>query len=204
MRSKNEATIVKIQEFINQKYRSQAVAPSMQEIADYLGVAKSTVYRYLCEMEKRELLTKNGGYYGVETKEMKRSPKILTVMPIVGSIACGTPILAEENIESYLSISPDFLGPGEFFVLKAKGDSMINVGIHDGDLVIIRKQNAADEGQIVVALTDDGECTLKRYYLDRRRRKIRLHPENVEMEDMYFDKIQIQGVAVKTIRDIDL
>ena len=81
---------------------------------------------------------------------------------------------------------------------------MINVGIHDGDLVIIRKQNAADEGQIVVALTDDGEWTLKRYYLDRRRRKIRLHPENDEMEDMYFDKIQIQGVAVKTIRDIDL
>lgn len=81
---------------------------------------------------------------------------------------------------------------------------MINVGIHDGDLVIIRKQNAADEGQIVVALTDDGECTLKRYYLDRRRRKIRLHPENDEMEDMYFNKIQIQGVAVKIIKDIDL
>lgn len=204
MRSKNEDTIIRIQEYINQKYDSEAVVPSMQDIADHLGVAKSTVYRYLCEMEQRKLITKEGRYYGIETKEMKRTPKKHTVMPIVGSIACGSPILAEENIESYLSISPEFLGPGEFFVLRAKGDSMINVGINDGDLVIIRKQNAADEGQIVVALTDDGECTLKRYYLDRRRRKIRLHPENDEMKDMYFDKIQIQGVAVKVIRDIDL
>ena len=204
MRSKNEDTILRIIEFINKKYNSEALVPSMQEIADYLGIAKSTVYRYLCEMENRKLITREGRYYGIETKEMKRTPKKLTVMPVVGSIACGTPILAEENIESYLSISPDFLGPGEFFVLKAKGDSMINVGIHDGDLVIIRKQNAADEGQIVVALTDDGECTLKKYYLDRRRRKIRLHPENDEMEDMYFNKIQIQGVAVKIIKDIDL
>ena len=81
---------------------------------------------------------------------------------------------------------------------------MINVGIHDGDLVIIRKQSTADEGQIVVALTEEGECTLKKYYLDKRRRKIRLHPENDEMKDMYFDTIQIQGVAVKIIQDIKL
>lgn len=204
MRSKNEDIILRIIEFINKKYYSEALVPSMQEIADYLGVAKSTVYRYLCEMEKRKLITREGRYYGIETKEMKRTPKNLTVMPVVGSIACGSPILAEENVESYLSISPDFLGPGEFFVLRAKGSSMVKVGIHDGDLIIIRKQNAADEGQIVVALTDDGECTLKRYYFDRRRKKIRLHPENDEMEDMYFDKIQIQGVAVKIIQDICL
>ena len=155
-------------------------------------------------MESRKLLTKNGGYYGIETMEMKRTPKKFAVMPIVGSIACGSPILAEENIESYLSISPEFLGPGEFFILRAKGESMINAGINDGDLVIIKKQSTADEGQIVVALTEEGECTLKRYYLDRRRRKIRLHPENDEMEDMCFDKIQIQGVAVKIIQDIKL
>ena len=81
---------------------------------------------------------------------------------------------------------------------------MINAGINDGDLVIIRKQSTADEGQIVVALTEEGECTLKKYYLDKQRRKVRLHPENDEMEDMYFDTIQIQGVAVKIIQDIKL
>ena len=81
---------------------------------------------------------------------------------------------------------------------------MITAGINDGDLVIIRKQSTADEGQIVVALTEEGECTLKKYYLDKRRRKIRLHPENDEMKDMYFDTIHIQGVAVKIIQDIKL
>ena len=176
----------------------------MQEIADHVGMAKSSVSRYISEMESRKLLTKNGGYYGIETMEMKRTPKNLAVMPVVGSIACGTPILAEENIETYYFISPEFLGPGEFFILRAKGESMINAGINDGDLVIIRKQNTADEGQIVVALTEEGECTLKKYYLDKRRRKIRLHPENDEMKDMYFDTIQIQGVAVKIIQDIKL
>jgi len=124
-------------------------------------------------------------------------------MPVVGTIACGTPILAEENIESYLSISGKFLGPGVFFVLVAKGDSMINAGIDNGDYVIVRQQNSADEGQIVVALVEDGECTLKRYYKDEKRKKIRLHPENNEMEDMYFDTISIQGVAVKVIKNLD-
>lgn len=204
MRHKNEEVIKQILEYINNKYNSRGVVPSMQEIADHVGMAKSSVSRYITEMESRKLLTKNGGYYGIETTEMKRTPKNLTVMPVVGSIACGTPILAEENIETYYFISPEFLGPGEFFILRAKGESMINSGINDGDLVIIRKQNTADEGQIVVALTEEGECTLKKYYLDKRRRKIRLHPENDEMKDMYFDTIQIQGVAVKIIQDIKL
>ena len=204
MRYKNEEIIKQIIEYINNKYNSCGVVPSMQEIADHVGMSKSSVSRYISEMEIRKLLTKNGGYYGIETTEMKRTPKNLAVMPVVGSIACGTPILAEENIESYLSISPEFLGPGEFFILRAKGESMINAGINDGDLVIIRKQSTADEGQIVVALTEEGECTLKKYYLDKRRRKIRLHPENDEMKDMYFDTIQIQGVAVKIIQDIKL
>lgn len=204
MRYKNEDIIKQIHEYINNKYYSCGVVPSIQEIADHVGMAKSSVSRYISEMESRKLLTKNGGYYGIETMEMKRTPKNLTVMPVVGSIACGSPILAEENIESYLSISPEFLGPGEFFILRAKGESMINAGINDGDLVIIRKQSTADEGQIVVALTEEGECTLKKYYLDKRRRKIRLHPENDEMKDMYFDTIQIQGVAVKIIQDIKL
>ncbi len=204
MRYKNEEIIKQIIEYINHKYYSCGVVPSMQEIADHVGMAKSSVSRYISEMESRKLLTKNGGYYGIETTEMKRTPKNLTAMPVVGSIACGTPILAEENIESYLTISGNFLGPGEFFVLRAKGNSMIKADINDGDLVVIKKQPSADEGQIVVALIDDGECTLKRYFMDRRRKKVRLHPENDKMEDMYFDNVQIQGVAVKIIKDIEV
>ena len=78
---------------------------------------------------------------------------------------------------------------------------MIDAGINDGDYVIIRKQETAEQGQIIVALIDN-EATLKRYYIDRRKKKVRLHPENKDMEDMYFDSIVIQGVAVKVIKDI--
>ena len=124
-------------------------------------------------------------------------------LPIVGEIACGSPILAEQNIESYLTISGSFLGIGEYFVLVAKGKSMIDAGIEEGDYVVVRKQNTAEEGQIVVALVNDGECTLKRYYLDKRKEKVRLHPENPEMEDLFFPNVDIQGVAVKVIKNLD-
>ena len=80
---------------------------------------------------------------------------------------------------------------------------MINIGVNNGDYVVIKKQSFADEGQIVVAMVNDGDCTLKRYFIDRKRKKIRLHPENDEMEDMYFDKIDIQGIAVKVIKNIE-
>ena len=80
---------------------------------------------------------------------------------------------------------------------------MIGAGVEEGDYVVVRKQNTAEEGQIVVALVDDGECTLKRYYLDKRKKKVRLHPENPAMQDLYFDRIDIQGVAVKIIKNIE-
>ena len=122
-------------------------------------------------------------------------------MPIVGEVACGTPILAEENIECFVTFSRELLGSGKFFILRAKGESMINAGIEDGDLVIVRQQDTAEEGQIVVALIEN-EATLKRYYTDKKQNKIRLHPENDEMKDMFFDMISIQGVAVKILKDI--
>jgi len=125
------------------------------------------------------------------------------LIPVVGKIACGTPILAEQNIDSYMSISGNFLGAGEFFVLVAQGDSMINAGIDDGDYVVIRKQNTANEGQIVVALIDGEEATLKRFYIDKKKKKIRLHPENDNLKDMFYDTIDIQGIVVKVIKDVE-
>lgn len=203
MRSKNEETILSIIEYINEKFFTVREIPSVQEIADHIGVVKSTVSKYLAEMENRGLITRDNTHYSIETLKMKKTMKNTQQLPIVGNIACGTPILAEQNIESYLTISGDFLGTGTFFVLMAKGDSMINAGINDGDYVIVRQQPSAEEGQIVVAMVDDGECTLKRYYKDKRRKKIRLHPENEKMKDMFFDTIEIQGVALKVIKNID-
>ena len=91
---------------------------------------------------------------------------------------------------------------GEFFLLRTDGDSMINAGISIGDRVLIRKQYYAETGQIVAALVEGENATLKRYYPEPEQLRIRLHPENDELEDMYFDDVLIQGVAVKVIKDL--
>mgnify|MGYP001851965194 FL=1 len=201
MRTKNNALMEKIIEFIEKSYSISGRSPTIREIADALQVSKSCVGEYLNEMEKRKLVQNAGGSRGIITLKMAKTKNSTSNLPVVGSIACGSPLLAEENIECYLPIPNEFLGNGEFFILRANGESMIDAGICDGDYVIIRKQENAEEGQIIVALIDD-EATLKRYYLDKTKKRIRLHPENKEMKDMYFNSIIIQGVAVKVIKDI--
>ena len=203
MRSKSIDTMNEILDFINKTFFLTREVPSVQEIADNVGIAKSSASRYLAEMETRGMIFKGSTFYGLETQKMRKAMRNTCFMPIVGEIACGTPILAEENIESYLTISGDFLGQGEFFALKAHGDSMINAGIEDGDYVVIKKQNTANEGQIVVAMVNNGDCTLKRYYIDRKKKKVRLHPENDTMEDMFYSEVAIQGVAVKVIKALE-
>ena len=203
MRTKNQETILNILEYINGQFFTEREIPSVQEIATNFGIAKSSASRYLSEMERQGLITRDNTHYSIETLKMKKTMRNIQQLPIVGDVACGTPILAEQNIESYLTISGDFLGTGTFFVLMAKGDSMINAGINNGDYVVVRQQPSAEEGQIVVAMVDDGECTLKRYYKDNERKQIRLHPENDDMKDMFFDNIEIQGVAVKVIKNLE-
>lgn len=201
MRSKSERIINEIVEFVNERYFSSGSVPTVREIGEAVGLDKSNVSRYLSEMQERGIVTR-GGARGIETARMKKVREGVVYLPIVGEIACGSPILAEENIESYVTVSTSFLGTGEHFVLRAHGDSMIGVGVNDGDYVIVRRQSVADEGQIVVAMVDGGECTLKRYYSDKKNRRIRLHPENPDMEDMFFDSVEVQGVAVKVIKNL--
>lgn len=201
MRSKNAELMTNIINFINKSYLEIGKIPTMQEIADALGTTKGTVSNYVAEMKERGLLENDGSYRGVRTKLVDKMQQSIVYLPVVGSIACGTPMLAEENIETYLPVSSDFLKSGRYFVLRACGDSMINAGINDGDLVIIRKQSTAEEGQIIVALID-GEATFKRYYVDKTHKQIRLHPENDNMNDMFFDRIDIQGIVAKVIKDV--
>lgn len=205
MRSKNQELISKILSYIDRVYDKENKAPSMQEIADRIGLSKSMVSRYISEMVEKGLIERGTGHYSLITPYIKKVMPGNQRVPIVGKIACGTPILAEENIESYLTISGSFLGAGEHFVLVAQGESMINVGIEDGDYVVIRKQNTANEGQIVVALIDNEEATLKRFYIDKRKKKIKLHPENDELKDMFYeyDRVNIQGIAIKVIKNIE-
>jgi len=128
------------------------------------------------------------------------SEKLLRI-PKVGRVACGMPLTAIENVEEFITMSESLLGTGEFFILQAYGDSMIEAGIEQGDLIIVRQQNTAEEGDIIVALMED-EATLKRYYPEPKFNRVRLHPENSEMQDIYVNNCNIQGVAVKVIKEV--
>ena len=201
MRSKNSTLMEKILEYINNEYCQTETMPTIREIASALNVSKSCVGKYITEMKNNGVILNNGDWRGIRTKAVNKIQHNIQYLPVVGSIACGQPILAEENIETYLPIPQEFLGNGKFFILKAEGESMVNAGINSGDYVIVRQQETAEEGQIVVALIEN-EATLKRYYLDKLRKQIRLHPDNDNMSDMYFDNIVIQGVAIKVIKDL--
>ena len=113
----------------------------------------------------------------------------------------GIPLLSEENVESYVKLPTELVGRGDYYFLRANGDSMMNAGIDDGDFVLINKTTEANNGDIVVALIDN-ENTLKRLYRDDKNRKIILHPENEKYEDISVDYCQVQGVAVKILKDI--
>lgn len=201
MKMMSESVFNAIIKFVDEYYCAHGKTPTMQEIANEIKMNKSSVSRNLKAMKERGLIDLGKGWNGVKTNKIQKRVLEMSDVPVVGTIACGTPMLAEENIEKYIPISTALLGNGTFFALHAKGDSMINANIDDGDFVIVRQQNTANEGEIVVALIGN-EATLKRYYLDRKKRKIRLHPENDNMEDMFFDEIAIQGVAVKVLKDL--
>lgn len=199
MRSKNIELMKQIKEFVESYYLNEHCSPSTAEIAKNLGVVKSTIYKYLIEMRERGMLSYDGKEIRTELTE-KVMPN-MNRAAVLGSVSCGVPRFAEENIEEYVSLPEALFGRGEFFILKAKGDSMIDAGIDDGDLVVIKQQSSAEEGQIVVALMDD-EATLKRFYRDDENKRIRLHPENESMEDIFVDDCIIQGIAVKVIKDL--
>ena len=184
--------------FVNDYIDKNKVYPTYREIAAGVGFrAVSSVYPYIKRMQESGKLGDNGKR-GVSTAEQQID---ITRVPLVGNVACGTPIFAEENIEEFIPVLKSELGNGEFFALRASGDSMINAGIEDGELVFIKKQCTAEEGDIVVALIDD-EATLKYFHNDRRRKKIVLRPANDKYPDMEFDNVVLQGKAVKVLKNL--
>ncbi len=199
MRRRNVELMNRIIEFAEQYYLENSSSPSVRTIADRFRIGVSTAYRYLLEMDERGLITYDGKRISNDRIEKLNSNSGVIRAAVVGSIACGIPNLAEENVEEYVSLPRSMFGDGEFFILRANGESMIDAGIETGDLVVIRKQACAEDGQIVVALVED-EATLKRLYRDKG--KVRLHPENRAMDDIIVDDCIIQGVAVKVIKDL--
>lgn len=197
MRSKSPELMNKIIKYVEQYYLQNGHSPSTTKIAEAVDIARGTAYKYLVEMAARGMIEYDGDT--IETTVTKKLNTESSQTAIVGSIPCGTPEYEEEHIEEYISLPASIFGKGEFYILRASGDSMIEAGIDDGDLVVIRKQLYADEGDIVVALVDN-QNTLKRFYRDDVNKKIILHPENKRLKDIVVDECSIQGVACHVIK----
>lgn len=187
-----------IEDYINSYRNRQGSAPSVRQIAAGVGLAVGTVSKYLSYMRQNGVLDYDG-HRNITTQKTRGLMNMLYV-PLLGAVSCGIPKLAEENIEEYVCLPESLFGRGEFFLLRAKGDSMTGAGIEDGDLVLIRQQSTAEYNQIVVALVDD-EATLKRFR--PKADHVILHPENNRYEDIIVDSCLIQGVAVKVIKDLE-
>ena len=198
MRSKDKTLMAAIEKFVCDYTDKTGISPTMQEVADGVGSSKATVQRYLAQLCEDGVLDYSGYRTMTSTKTKMQAVRV----PVLGTIACGIPKYAEENIEEYVRLPVALFGQGNFFILRAYGDSMVEAGIGDGDLVLIRQQNYADEGQIVVALIED-DATLKRFYPEPENGIIRLHPENHTMEDIIVENCIIQGVAVKVLKDLE-
>lgn len=199
MRTKDTALIEQIKKSIEKTYEESGRSPSVRQIAREVGCSYSTVSRYIKEMVERGMIARTSGEY--ETEAISKMNMDTVPVAVVGSVSCGPLTFAEENIEEYIKLPTSLLGQGKFFILRASGQSMIGAGIEDGDLVVVRQQPTAEPGQIVVALVED-EVTLKRFYPDPENGCVRLHPENKRLKDIIVDDCQIQGVAVKVLKDL--
>jgi repressor LexA len=182
--------------------------PTVREIGEAVGLASpSTVHAHLANLERAGLLRRDPTKpraLEVLGGGRKRATEQAGVeqLPLVGEIAAGGPLLAEENIEERVAIPELMAHGGADFLLRVKGDSMVNAGILDGDLVVVRRQDTARDGEIVVALAGDDEsadeATVKRFF--RERGRVRLQPENDALEPIYAAYVQVLGKVVGVLR----
>ncbi|MCK4625616.1 MAG: transcriptional repressor LexA [Phycisphaerae bacterium] len=183
-------------------YRSRhGYSPTMQEIGNQMHVSRVTVFEHIGALEKKGLLHRGPKH---SARSLQLSDDVVFPdgprpgrFPLAGRIAAGEPIEAVEQNET-IDLKEMFAGTGETFCLHVAGDSMIDEQIRDGDYVICRRSREASDGETVVALLDNGEATLKKFY--RETDRIRLQPANPEFSPIYADNVSIQGVVVGVIR----
>lgn len=198
MRSKNPKLMEQIKKYAEDYYREHSKTPSNGTIADALSMGRSTVYYYLVEMAKRGMITYENGM--ISTENIRKLTPEVTHAALVGSIPCGEPDEREAMVEEYIPLPVSVFGSGDFYILRASGESMTGAHISYGDLVVIEKTNTADVGDIVVALTDERLNTLKRLCYDDEKDCYYLHPENSDFEDIYVNELRVQGVARHIIK----
>jgi repressor LexA len=187
----------------------QGYPPTVREIGEAVGLASpSTVHAHLANLERAGLLRRDPTkpraleLIGRERSGATRPTPETHVLPLVGQIAAGGPMLAEESIEGYLGVPEPLARGGDEFILRVKGDSMVNAGILDGDYVVVRKQQDAQNGDVVVALAGSDEAadeaTVKRFF--REGNSVRLQPENDALEPIYAPHVQVLGKVIGVFR----
>ena len=199
-----------IWDFVVRYVDEHGYPPTVREIGEAVGLASpSTVHAHLANLERAGLLkrdpTKPRALELVGRTTPARQEPEVAKLPLVGQIAAGGPLLAEQNIEEYLAVpEPLARGDGEEFLLRVRGESMIQAGILDGDYVVVRKAQDARNGEIVVALAGDDEsteeATVKRFF--RENGRIRLQPENDALEPIYAPHVQILGKVTGVFRRV--
>lgn len=193
-----------ILEFIRKYIHKYGYSPTLGEIAEYIGVSSlATVHEHLQALSSKGVIKKfDGAVRGIEILDKQIANELNNIeLPILGFIAAGQPIMTYTDPDATLSVAPNSVKLSEkrrSYVLQVKGESMIEDGILDGDFVIIEETSMAKDGEIVVALLDNGLATLKRYYKEPNR--IRLEPANSSMSPIYATEVQIQGKCVGVIR----
>lgn len=201
MRHKNTETMKKIVKFANEFHRLYGRSPSTTEIAEEVGLARGTAYTYLVAMKERGMIEYDGKNIVTNLSSLVNHEH--NNAPIVGRVVCGDAAPEEEMVKEYIDLPAAMFGSGELFILEAYGDSMNLAGIDAGDYVVVRKQQTASEGDLVIALTN-GENNLKRISFDDERKKIILVPEsdNPRHKTKMYDSVIIQGVVTHIIKKV--
>jgi len=192
--------------FIKEEVRTKGYPPSVREIGQAVGLASSsTVHGHLARLESKGLIrrdpTKPRAIEILDQEETTIQKQSVVHVPLVGKVTAGLPITAIENIEEYFPL-PDAYGTSEdnLFMLEVMGESMIEAGILDGDYVIVKQTTTANNGEIVVAMTEDDEATVKRFFKEKTH--FRLQPENSSMDPILVNQVTILGKVVGLYRNI--
>jgi repressor LexA len=194
--------------FVNDHSAQHGYPPTVREIGTAVGLtSSSTVHAHLANLERLGLLRRDPAkpralnLVGRSTKSPPAQETAgIRMLPLLGQIAAGAPLLAEGHVEELLPVPELLTASGENFLLRVRGESMIDDGIHNGDYVVVRRQDTAENGEIVAALVDGGEATVKRLY--REDDRIRLQPGNASMAPIYADDVVVLGRVVGVFRRI--
>ncbi|MBO9610325.1 MAG: transcriptional repressor LexA [Paenibacillaceae bacterium] len=195
-----------ILDFIKNEVKDKGYPPSVREIGEAVGLASSsTVHGHLERLEKKGMIRRDPTKpRAIEILGEDEAASVYSLsvarVPLIGKVTAGAPITATENIEDYFPLPSHFVGDNQVFMLSVSGESMIEAGIRNGDYVIVKQQNTANNGEIVVAMTDEDEATVKTFYKERDH--IRLQPENDAMEPIRLKNVTILGKVIGLFRDI--